>query len=63
MGELEINYPHLKETMLSAMGNLEPSRLLDLRYLNPDAVDENEGAREVAEGARENNAQLLPILV
>jgi tRNA 2-thiocytidine biosynthesis protein TtcA len=29
---LEKDYPHLQETMLSAMGNLEPSRLLDPRY-------------------------------
>ena len=33
-GELEQEYPHLKENILSAMGNLNPSRLLDLRYLD-----------------------------
>lgn len=33
---LEKDYPHLKETMLSAMGNVETSRLLDPRYLNLD---------------------------
>ena len=33
-GEIEKDYPHLKETLLSAMGNLEPSRLLDPRYLD-----------------------------
>ena len=33
-GTLEKDYPHLKETLLSAMGNLEPSRLLDPRYLD-----------------------------
>lgn len=32
--ELEVEYPHLKETMLSAMGNLDPGRLLDTRFLN-----------------------------
>ncbi|HYL35028.1 MAG TPA: ATP-binding protein [Bryobacteraceae bacterium] len=32
--EIEKEYPHLKETLLSAMGNLEPDRLLDLRYLD-----------------------------
>lgn len=31
--ELERDYPHLKENMLSAMGNLDPGRLLDPRYL------------------------------
>ena len=35
-GELEQDYPHLKENILSAMGNLNPSRLLDLRYLDLD---------------------------
>ena len=32
--ELEKEYPHLKQTLLTAMGNLETSRLLDLRYLD-----------------------------
>ena len=32
--ELEQDYPHLKETMLSAMSNIEPQRLLDTRFLN-----------------------------
>jgi tRNA 2-thiocytidine biosynthesis protein TtcA len=32
--EIEKDYPHLKETLLSAMGHLEPSRLLDPRYLD-----------------------------
>lgn len=33
---IEKDYPHLKETLLSAMGNLEPERLLDPRYLDLD---------------------------
>ena len=33
LGGLEKEYPHLKESLLSAMGNLETSRLLDTRYL------------------------------
>jgi tRNA 2-thiocytidine biosynthesis protein TtcA len=37
--ELEQEHPHLKESMLSAMGNIEPQRLLDTRYLNPEAID------------------------
>jgi tRNA 2-thiocytidine biosynthesis protein TtcA len=37
-GELEQEYPHLKENILSAMGNLNPSRLLDLRYLDLDGA-------------------------
>ena len=31
--ELEQEYPHLKENILSAMGNIDPARLLDTRYL------------------------------
>jgi tRNA 2-thiocytidine biosynthesis protein TtcA len=34
--ELEQEHPHLKETMLSAMGNVDTSRLLDPRFLNQD---------------------------
>ena len=34
--EIEKDYPHLKETLLSAMGNLETERLLDTRYLDLD---------------------------
>jgi tRNA 2-thiocytidine biosynthesis protein TtcA len=32
--DLETDYPFLKETLLSAMGNLDPHRLLDIRYLD-----------------------------
>jgi tRNA 2-thiocytidine biosynthesis protein TtcA len=32
--ELEREHPHLKETMLSAMGNVDTSRLLDPRFLD-----------------------------
>jgi tRNA 2-thiocytidine biosynthesis protein TtcA len=34
--ELEQEHPHLKETLLSAMGNIDPSRLLDPRYLDSE---------------------------
>lgn len=33
---LEKDFPHLKETMLAAMGNVETSRLLDRRFLDLD---------------------------
>jgi tRNA 2-thiocytidine biosynthesis protein TtcA len=33
-GELERQYPHLKEHILSAMGNVETARLLDTRFLD-----------------------------
>ncbi len=37
---LEKDYPHLKETLLSAMGNIETSRLLDPRFLDLEAPAE-----------------------
>ena len=37
--ELEQDHPFLKENLLSAMGNLDPQRLLDTRYLNLDAEE------------------------
>src|SRR3974390_348057 len=33
-GELEREHPHLKENILSAMGNVDTGRLLDARFLN-----------------------------
>ena len=32
--EIEKEHPHLKESLLAAMGNLEPDRLLDPRFLD-----------------------------
>jgi tRNA 2-thiocytidine biosynthesis protein TtcA len=32
--ELELEHPNLKETMISALGNLQPERLLDTRFLD-----------------------------
>ncbi len=49
-GDIEKDYPHLKETLLSAMGNIEPQRLLDTRYLNLDG------------DAVSGEPELLPIL-
>ncbi|MCC6367183.1 MAG: PP-loop domain-containing protein [Bryobacterales bacterium] len=43
--DLEKEHPHLKENMLSAMGNIEPGRLLDTRYLDL------EGSAESTEGS------------
>jgi tRNA 2-thiocytidine biosynthesis protein TtcA len=50
--EIEKDYPHLKETLLSAMGNLETSRLLDTRYLDLDGHS----------GDKQHAKTLLPIL-
>jgi tRNA 2-thiocytidine biosynthesis protein TtcA len=33
-GDIEKDYPHLKETLLSAMGHIETDRLLDTRFLD-----------------------------
>lgn len=41
--ELETDYPYLKQTLLTAMGNLQTSRLLDTRYLDLDGVEEEPG--------------------
>lgn len=38
--EIEKEYPHLQETLLSAMGNVETERLLDTRYLKLDGASE-----------------------
>jgi tRNA 2-thiocytidine biosynthesis protein TtcA len=40
---LERNHPNLKETLLSAMGNIETSRLLDSRFLDLDDSQEEAG--------------------
>ncbi len=34
ISHLESDYPHLKETMLAALGNVETGRLLDTRHLD-----------------------------
>jgi tRNA 2-thiocytidine biosynthesis protein TtcA len=40
--ELEREHPHLKETMISAMGNLDTGRLLDPRFLNVEQEEPRE---------------------
>lgn len=37
---LEKDYPHLKEKILAAMGNVDPGRLLDTRFLDKDGATE-----------------------
>jgi tRNA 2-thiocytidine biosynthesis protein TtcA len=49
LAELERDHPHLKENMLSAMGNVNTSRLLDTRFLD-------------LEGNEETAAEPFPIL-
>ena len=45
-GELEKEHPHLKETLLSAMGNIQTGRLLDPRFLDLDGGSETEAESE-----------------
>lgn len=41
--DLERDHPHIKESLLSAMGNVETSRLLDTRFLDLDGSQEESG--------------------
>ncbi len=41
--EMEKEYPHMKESLLSAMGNIDTQRLLDTRYLNLEAPEVQPG--------------------
>ena len=50
--EIEKEHPYLQETLLTAMGNVNPSRLLDPRFLDLDGV----------EAEPEESRELLPIL-
>jgi tRNA 2-thiocytidine biosynthesis protein TtcA len=52
-GELEKEYPFLKENLLSAMSNIEPQRLLDTRFLDLDSGDAD---------LPERGSALLPVL-
>ena len=45
--DLEKDHPRLKENILSALGNIQPQRLLDTRYLDLDAGDEPEPSHEL----------------
>jgi tRNA 2-thiocytidine biosynthesis protein TtcA len=51
-GELEKEHPHLKETMLSAMGNVDTGRLLDPRFLDLEQTEEQQAEKR----------ELFPIL-
>jgi len=44
---LEAEYPHLKENILSAMGNLDTGRLLDPRFLDLEGTDSASEAPEM----------------
>ena len=42
IAELEVDHPHLKETLLTAMGNVDRTRLLDPQYLELEVGAEEE---------------------
>jgi tRNA 2-thiocytidine biosynthesis protein TtcA len=42
-GEIEKEHPFLKETLLSAMGNIETARLLDTRFLDLEGNQDESG--------------------
>ncbi len=43
LGDIEKDHPFLKETLLSAMGRIDPSRLLDTRFLDLDNISDESG--------------------
>jgi tRNA 2-thiocytidine biosynthesis protein TtcA len=43
LAEIEKDHPFLKETLLSAMGKIEPGRLLDTRFLDLEQNSEDMG--------------------
>lgn len=55
IAEWETEHPHLRENILSAMGNIQHGRLLDTRWLNLD-VPETEAEFAVT------GSELLPVL-
>ena len=46
IAEWEREHPHLRENILSAMGNINHGRLLDTRYLDPDGEIDGEVGEE-----------------
>ena len=57
IADWEKEFPHMRETMLTAMGNVQHGRLLDTRYLDLDGTSMQEGGDEEITGS-----PLLPIL-
>jgi len=55
IADWEIEHPHLRENILSAMGNIQHGRLLDTRYLDTEEP-------EVDTGFVIGGSELLPVL-
>lgn len=45
--DLEREHPQIRDSLLSAMGNLETSRLLDTRYLDLEGVEESPESQQL----------------
>jgi tRNA 2-thiocytidine biosynthesis protein TtcA len=54
--DLEKDYPNLKQSLLSAMGNIEPGRLLDPRFFSSDEAGDDAGFF-----AEESNSELVQL--
>ena len=59
IADWEIEHPHLRENILSAMGNIQHGRLLDTRYLDTEAA---EAEPEFIVSDRLGGSKLLPVL-
>lgn len=59
IADWERDYPHLRENILSAMGNINHGRLLDTRYLDPEGEIED---AELTVARSSAQSEILPIL-
>lgn len=57
IAEWEQEHPHLRENILKAMSNIQPGRLLDTRFYDPDENEDSESADE----SWERESELLQI--
>jgi tRNA 2-thiocytidine biosynthesis protein TtcA len=60
-GEIEKDHPHLKETLLSAMGKIDTGRLLDTRFLDLDSANEEAGFFPDEETRHQQLVSLTPV--
>ena len=61
IADWEREHPHLRENILTAMGNIQPGRLLDTRFFDPDSNPDLETENEKDEVAAPT-AELLQIV-
>ncbi len=66
IADWEKEFPHIRETMLTAMGRVEHGRLLDPRYLDLDGTSTSDDGKDGGQDEGEQQiggSSLLPILV